>query len=203
MRPYKRQIKNLFIDKQFQLKYILLVIFMLLMYTIVFIAILFIPQLLPLIFGSPLGEQAKAAEILLLYHKNVWPAVFIVIPLFGFFSIFFTHKIAGPIYRLKVKLQQMTSWNLGERVTLRNGDDLQDLADSVNLLSDELKVFAAALKSNYDSLSENIDEIRLQIETKTVNEITGNDLIMRLETSRKSIANTLERFNILSNTVTG
>ena len=89
MRPYKR--RKFFIERQFQLKYILLVIFMLLLYTIFFVVTLFLPQLLPFIFNSPVKEQVHAAEILLLYHKNVWPAVFIVIPLFGFFSIFITH----------------------------------------------------------------------------------------------------------------
>ena len=148
MRPYKR--RNFFIDREFQLKYILLVIFMLLLYTMVFIGTLFIPQILPMIFNSSIEEQAKAAEILLLYHKNVWPAVFIVIPIFGFFSIFFTHKIAGPVYRLKMRLQQLTAWDLDSRVTLRKGDDLQDLAECVNLLSEELSDFAAALQGNYE-----------------------------------------------------
>ena len=196
MRPYKR--RKFFVDKQFQLKYILLVIFMLLMYTAVFVGILFIPQLLPLIFNSPMNEQAKAAEILLLYHKNVWPAVFIVIPLFGFFSIFFTHKIAGPIYRLKLKLEQMTSWNFDSRLTLRSGDDLQELAECVNLLSDELKNMAEALKSSYDSISAHIDEIELQIKTKTVTEITGRELIARLAASRRTLAATLEKYIIQS-----
>jgi len=194
MRPYKR--RNFFIDREFQLKYILLVIFMLLLYTIVFVGILFIPQLLPLIFDSPLDEQVKAAEILLLYHKNVWPAVFIVIPLFGFFSIFFTHKIAGPAYRLKKRLRELTAWNLDSRVILRKGDDLQELADCVNLLSDELRDFAAALKGNYETLSNNIEEIQEQILSGTISEESGKELINRLNTSRKSICEILERFHI-------
>ncbi len=194
MRNHKR--RNFFIDRQFQLKYILLVIFMLLLYTIVFVGILFIPQLLPLIFNSPLDEKVKAAEILLLYHKHVWPAVFIVIPLFGFFSIFLTHKIAGPVYRLKMKLQQMTAWRLDSRVTLRKGDDFQELADCVNLLSDELKCFLTDLRNNYESLSQDIDEIEMQIRIGKIDEITGKGLIERLNASRKSIASSLERFNI-------
>lgn len=194
MRPYKR--RNFFIDRDFQLKYILLVIFMLLLYTIVFVGILFIPQLLPLIFNSPIDEKVKAAEILLLYHTNVWPAVFIVIPLFGFFSIFFTHKIAGPVYRLKTRLQQLTAWDLESRVTLRGGDDLQDLADCVNLLSSELQEFAAALKQNYAALSANIDEIQKQIEAGTMNGDSGRELVDHLDSSRKSISATLERFRM-------
>jgi len=194
MSHYKR--RKFFIDKQFQTKYILLVIFMLLLYTIVFVGTLFIPQLLPLIFDSPLSEQVKAAEILLLYHKHVWPAVFIVIPLFGFLSIFITHKIAGPVYRLKIRLQQMTEWDLDKKVTLRKGDDLQDLAEFVNLLSVELKEFATALKGNYDTLSCNIDEIQQQIEKGTMDAASGRELITHLDASRKNISQTMERFKI-------
>lgn len=194
MSHYKR--RKFFIDKQFQTKYILLVIFMLLLYTLLFVGFLFIPQLLPFIFDSPLEEQVKAAEILLLYHKNVWPAVFIVIPLFGFFSIFITHKIAGPVYRLKIRLQQMTEWDLDTKVTLRKGDDLQDLAEFVNLLSAELKEFATALKGNYEALSGNIDEIQQQIEKGTLDAASGSELIARLDASRKNIAQTMERFKI-------
>lgn len=194
VRPYKR--RKFFIDRQFQLKYILLVIFMLLLYTILFVGFLFIPQLLPFMFDSPLDEQVKAAEILLLYHKHVWPAVFIVIPLFGFFSIFITHKIAGPVYRLKIRLQQMTKWDLDTKVNLRKGDDLQDLADYVNLLSGELKELATALKGNYDTLSYNIDEIQQQIETGTMDAASGRELITRLNASRENISATLDRFKM-------
>jgi len=194
MSHYKR--RKFFIDKQFQTKYILLVIFMLLLYTIVFVGTLFIPQLLPLIFDSPLSEQVKAAEILLLYHKHVWPAVFIVIPLFGFLSIFITHKIAGPVYRLKIRLQQMTEWDLDKKVTLRKGDDLQDLAEFVNLLSAELKEFATALKGNYEALSGNIDEIQQQIEKGTMDAASGRELITHLDASRKNISQTMDRFKI-------
>jgi prepilin-type N-terminal cleavage/methylation domain-containing protein len=196
MKAYKR--RKFFIDRQFQAKYILLVIFMLLLYTILFIGLLFIPQMLPFIFNSPINEQVKAAEILLLYHKNVWPAVFIVIPLFGFFSIFITHKIAGPVYRLRTKLLQMTEWDLRSKVTLRKGDDLQDLADCVNLLSSELQEFISALKGNYDTLSFNISEIQKQVEAGTMNFESGRELISRLDSSRKSISETLERFKIQS-----
>lgn len=194
MRQYKR--RKFFIDPQFQLKYILMIIFLLLLYTITFVGCLFIPQLLPFIFSSPIEEQAKAAEILLLYHKNVWPAVFIVIPLFGIFSIFITHKIAGPAYRIKKRLHELTAWELDKRVTLRKGDDLQELADCVNLLSEELTLFARELQQNYAALSLSIDEIRVKIKAGSINEETGQELIARLDFSRQNITETLERFNI-------
>jgi len=194
MKRYKR--RKFFIDPKFQLKYILLVIAMLLLYTMAFIGTLFLPQLLPFMLGAPFSEQVKAAEILLLYHKHVWPAVFIVIPLFGFFSIFITHKVAGPVYRLKTRLQQLTEWDLDTKVTLRKGDDLQELADYLNILSGELQEFAAALKGNYETLSGDIDEIQQQIEAGTMDAASGREVITRLDASRKNISAILDRFKI-------
>lgn len=194
MRQYKR--RKFFIDRQFQLKYMLLVVFLLLTYTGAFIVTLFIPQILPLAFNSSLQEQVRAAEILLIYHKNIWPALFIVIPLFGFASIFITHNIAGPVYRLKKKLEQMTSGNFDGTLTLRKGDDLHDLAECVNNLSEELQVIVAALKSNHTTITDNINEIRQKIEVNALDEKTGREIILHLDTSRKTITDTLARFKI-------
>ena len=198
MRPYKR--RKFIIDRHFQLKYILLVIFMLLLYTIFFVVTLFLPQLLPFIFNSPVKEQVQAAEILLLYHKNVWPAVFIVIPLFGFFSIFVTHKIAGPVYRLKQKLEQMTTWNLNTTLALRNGDDLQDLADCVNVLSNELQATVADIQESFSIISNHINEVEERIAANAIDESNGQEMIERLESCKKSFEHTLARFRITPET---
>jgi len=143
-----------------------------------------------------LDKKVKASEILRLYHKNVWPAVFIIILLFGFFSIFITHKIAGPVYRLKTRLQQIIEGDLASTVTLRKDDDFQELADSVNLLSAGLKGFATALKGNLETLSCNIDEIQQQIEAGRLDIASGRALIARLDASREKISATLDSFKI-------
>lgn len=194
MRTYKR--RKFLIDRSFQLKYTMLVIFMLLMYTVLFVGFLFIPQILPFVFNSPMTEQVQAAEILLIYHKNVWPAVFIVIPLFGFFSIFITHKVAGPVYRLRQKLEQMAAWQPSIKLTLRKGDDLKELADCVNNLAEELDNFASTLAENYKALSENVDQLELKIRNGDLDGNTGKELLQSLKENRTKVSETLNRFNI-------
>lgn len=194
MRPYRR--RQFFIDKQFQTKYMLLTILMLLAYTAVFVVIIFTPYILPLHFNLPMEERAEAARVLLILHKNVWPALLLVIPLLGTLSIFITHKIVGPIYRLKKALKEITEGNLDTRVTLRKGDDLQDLAEHVNLLSEELRTFVAALNRDYDTLSGYMEELERQIESRSITEEKGREIIQRVNASRKNIEETLERFKI-------
>lgn len=194
MRPYKR--RKFFIDKQFQTKYMLLTILMLLAYSLAFVVLIFTPYILPLHFNLPITERAEAARILLALHDSVWPALLVVILLLGTLSIFITHKIVGPIYRLKTALKRITDGDLETRVTLRKGDDLQDLADCVNHLTEELRAFVAALKHDHDALSGYIAEMERQIELKSISEETGLDIIRKVKASRENIEVTLDRFKI-------
>ena len=50
----------------------------------------------------------------------------------------FSHRIAGPIYRITKSLQQVRSGDIGFRVHLRQGDHLTEIAAELNLLLDWL-----------------------------------------------------------------
>ena len=50
-----------------------------------------------------------------------------------------THRIAGPLVRILAGLQQMSLGNFDQRMTLRKGDSLVELADAVNTLAENLR----------------------------------------------------------------
>lgn len=50
-----------------------------------------------------------------------------------------THRIAGPLVRILAVLQQMTLGNYEQRITLRKGDSMVELADAVNRLGEHLR----------------------------------------------------------------
>ena len=54
-------------------------------------------------------------------------------------AIFYTHKIAGPLVRIMVALEQMAHGNFDIHLALRKGDGLQDLAEDVNRLAAYLR----------------------------------------------------------------
>lgn len=192
MSPYRR--RHFFIDKHLQTKYMLLTIVLLLVYSAIFVIIIFTPYILPIQLNVPLEEKAEAARALLVLHKSVWPALLVVIPVLGVVSIFITHRLVGPVYRLRKALREITAGNLDTRVTLRKGDDLQELADDVNHLTEILSSFVSTLKHNYDSLSLYIDEMERQIESKSVSKEAGQEIIQRVNASKKTIETALERF---------
>ena len=189
--------RTYYIEKKFQTKYILLTILLLLTYTFAFIIVIFSPYILTLYFDFySLSAKAEAARTLLLLHTKVWPGIAGIILLFGVLSIFFTHKIAGPLYRLKKNISEITNGNLDVKVTLRKGDDLKDLAEHVNKLAEELRTFVNTVKVDYDLLSEYILEMEREIDAKMITEETGRKIIKKVQDSRKNIEAVLDKFNI-------
>ena len=123
MAKFKR--RKYFIDKQLQTKYLVLTILLLAIYTFLFVVILIFPYIVPLTFDAPLEEQAEAARMLLTLHKSIWPALGAVILIMSSVSIFITHKIAGPVYRFKQTLAEISGGNLDVSIKLRDKDDLR------------------------------------------------------------------------------
>jgi methyl-accepting chemotaxis protein len=71
------------------------------------------------------------------------------------FLVFYTHRIAGPVYRFTTILDAMTRGDLGDRIKLRKNDYFENLGVSINGLADhytdvftELKAVAALIDEN-------------------------------------------------------
>jgi methyl-accepting chemotaxis protein len=188
--------KNFYIQKKFQTKHLLLTILLLLTYTFIFVVIIFAPYMFTLYFDYPLAEKAEAARVLLLLHGTVWPGIGGAVLLFGMLSIFISHKIAGPLYRLKKSISLATQGDLSVVVKLRKWDDLKDLAEYVNILIEELRTFVTTAKNDYDLLSEYIQELEQKIENKVLPEESGREIINKLQASRKNIEAALKKFNL-------
>lgn len=188
--------RHYFIEKRFQAKYILLTILLLLTYTLFFVAIIFAPYMLTLYFDYPITQKEEAARAILLLHGKIWPWVAAIILLFGVISIFITHKIAGPVFRLKKCLTEITRGNLDIKIKLRKGDDLKDLAEHINILVEELRSSITTLKNDYDVLSDYIAELERKIENRELSEESGRQLIKKLQNSRKNIESVLEKFKL-------
>lgn len=190
----KRSFKNFIIDKNFQTKYLLLTILLLITYTFIFIIILFLPSILILLSNYPLEEKTEAARTFLILHGTVWPSTGVVILIFGILSIFLTHKIAGPAYRLKHALTELIDGNLDARLKLRKWDDFQELATQVNLLSDGLCNYVITLKKDHEQLSNYIEQLEREIGTESPKTEAMREIIGKVQEQKKAIAMTLNHF---------
>lgn len=97
------------------------------------------------LFSYMLGKIIREVSVLLL--------ALVVIVCLG--TIFLTHKIAGPIYRIRMLLKQVHEGNLNVVFKLREDDQLQGLANSLN------EVFAD-YRQNLKSISEVSEEVKIK-----------------------------------------
>jgi methyl-accepting chemotaxis protein len=188
--------RNYFVEKIFQTKYMLMTVALLLVYSFIFIAIIFTPYVLTLNFDTTLMERTDAAKAILLLHGRIWPWVGGVVIFFAIVSIFISHNVAGPLFRMKRSIAQVADGDLSIVIRLRKWDDLHDFAEQINKLLDELRAFVTTLKTDHDFLSGYISDLEQKMAAKTLSEETGREIISKIQDRRKNIEAALEKFNI-------
>ena len=75
----------------------------------------------------------------------------------GIISLIYSHRIAGPIYRLKKAIEALQEGKEINHIKLRPGDEFQDLADSLEKLRVILKTKGTSNKSLYPNRSEKMN----------------------------------------------
>lgn len=53
--------------------------------------------------------------------------------------VFYSHRLAGPVYHLEKHLEEMIKGNYEEKLRFRKNDEFKHLADTINRLQDKLK----------------------------------------------------------------
>lgn len=100
----------------------------------------------------------------LLLKQQWWLIILFIAVSFGFsfgFIFYYTHRIAGPVYRFRLLFDMLSEGKVGAQVKLRKGDCFENLAESASRASatlagsiTELKTAAAALSRKADSLGD-------------------------------------------------
>lgn len=124
------------INKKMQLKYagMIALVLIILLGLVQLHTYYIINSILPNILSTEIGNSIKSIQTKLLINGVIY------VILIAFVSIFISHKIAGPLYRLEKEIKEVADRkNFEHKFVLREGDELSSLADSLNLLLNELK----------------------------------------------------------------
>jgi methyl-accepting chemotaxis protein len=87
-------------------------------------------------------ERAAAATQLLALHARFWPAFTVVAATFIAHQLIVSHRIAGPLYRIRQVLRSLARGELPPEVRLRKRDMLTEEADELNALISAWRVRA-------------------------------------------------------------
>ncbi len=163
IRAYKR--RNYFIDKGFQVKFI--VRFCMLaalggLLTTGIIYYLSMQSTTVAFFNSRAVVRSTADFMLPLLLQTVLVVMVITSLAMIAVTLFASHKIAGPMYRLKRVTESLAKGDFSSDFKIRKLDQFQDLAGAFNNMIAGLRTEITALKKNSASLKENLDNISEQ-----------------------------------------
>jgi methyl-accepting chemotaxis protein len=69
-----------------------------------------------------------------------------------------SHRISGPLYRLKEDAQRLANGDLRAGFKIRSSDQVQEFADSLARMSASLRVRMTAMRDDVDELKKRIDK---------------------------------------------
>lgn len=75
-------------------------------------------------------------------------------------GLYFSHKLAGPIYRFKLELQRIADGRGWRTIRLRKGDDFQDVADVLNSALEHVQGTENLLRQQLELSEHRLQEIR-------------------------------------------
>ena len=95
-----------------------------------------------------------------------WILAFVLI--IAIISIFVSHKIAGPVYRLEESTKLIASGDLTHKVHLRQGDELGDLQDAFNEMSESLSKMVYKDREIIERLAKTGDRLRKKVDEEHI-----------------------------------
>lgn len=88
----------------------------------------------------------------------------------GIISIYMSHRIAGPLYRLKTYFTELAKGDLSFEMRVRKGDELSDMVDEFNAMVRGLKKCVTADRQKVKDVKESIQEIMTAIDNGLLSE---------------------------------
>lgn len=192
MKAIKERRKKRLIDKKTQFKLISIIIAYIITYFLILALLVFLPLIYSLIMETSLVKRYQIANAFVTLHTYLWPALFIVLILVCFHSIRFTHRIVGPVYKLKDLLRHLRKDDLSIKMTLRKHDFFRELEEEVNSTIGHLKENIAFIRLQTEELNEALSRLKGSLGVDVKKE-TGMELkrIGEIESSLKVF---LDRF---------
>jgi signal transduction histidine kinase len=127
------------VDRKFQLG---LAVRLLLTLTILFatgLLLAFAPSYYVLATTNDLKSLEPAATEFLILHKRLWPMVLLSLAGIFLYTIFFSRRIAGPLYRINAILRALIEGRDPPIVNFRGDDYFQQTAALLKELSEKLR----------------------------------------------------------------
>ncbi len=143
--------RNYYIDKEFQNKFIVNFCLLVLFGSLITVGVVYWlarSSTTVAILNGRVGVHSTAEYLLPLLLQTFFIQLAVVSVVTIVMTVLVSHKIAGPLYRLKVMLAGLGEGDVSTRMHLRQGDQLQKIAeaynDTINKLDYKIKMLKNA-----------------------------------------------------------
>jgi len=109
---------------------------------------------------SSVYPQGRLVYVLRATNLALIRNLLFISPLIFILGLLFSHKIAGPVYRIEKTLADISKGNLGLRIKLRKGDELVDIADTINNLAESFNKTIISDKDAAIKIEKDLEEIK-------------------------------------------
>lgn len=158
--------KRYFIEKGFQIKYTLMVIaFMFLIawlagYTVYYTLFTFLGEKLANVY-----PQGRLVAIFRAVNASLFIRILLLIPFVTIISVLLSHRIVGPIYRVRRYLEEVVAkGDFSAVLKLRKRDEFKYLAEAINKMTQDLGKAAGESRQVADKLASMADELNKGLE---------------------------------------
>ncbi len=122
---------------------------------------LFLPLMLQLDHLSLSSSEAqRVADQFELLHSRFWPAVFVALLLLIVHGVFFSHRIAGPLYRFRRIFQSVASGDLTVGTSIRKSDYLHAEAQCLGEMVGALREKIARIEAHHADIAPQLDRLK-------------------------------------------
>jgi len=158
---------------------------------------LFLPLMLELD-HLPLSslEAQRVADQFELLHSRFWPVVAAVSFLLIVHGVFFSHRIAGPLYRFRRIFLSVASGDLTVRTSIRKSDYLHTEAKCLGEMVSALRDKIARIEARHAEMTPQLERLRAAVSRGMLREVEQE--ADRLRATVEQLALAMEPFQIRS-----
>ncbi len=137
-------------------------------------AVVFLPMALPLYDPSVSWEQrAEIGTQFLELNGRIWPWLIITFLVLLLHSVYFMHRIAGPLYRFTALFRSIGTGQLHQRAHLRKHDYLHREAQAFNSMLDHFENKMQTINLHSALVTQAYETVALQVREQAPGQITA------------------------------
>jgi methyl-accepting chemotaxis protein len=185
------------IKTRFQLRYVGLILALIIITGCICCYVVYYTSLITL--GEKLAAvypQGRLVAIVQMVNFRILLSIILMTPFIIMIGIYFSHRVAGPIFRTERFLKDMAAGDLSQDLILRKGDELISLADGINDVRNSLISAIDNQKERLDALLGKAEDLKALLPAKFKEDSEVRSLLDDIIAEIKAFRAVLDKYKL-------